>query len=79
MNAAGGHELAHRRALIHKITGTFSFFKMLYAHFFIQHNRSHHKKVATPEDSSTARLGESLIEFYARAIPSGFIEAWNFE
>ena len=79
LNAVVGHELVHRRALIHKITGTFSYFKMLYAHFFIQHVRSHHKKVATPQDASTARLGESLLDFYIRAIPAGYVEVWDLE
>lgn len=40
---------------------------------------SHHKKVATPEDPSTARFGESLYEFYWRAIPQGYVEVWEIE
>ena len=35
--------------------------------------------MATPEDPSTARLGESLYQFYARAISSGYIEVWDLE
>lgn len=52
---------------------------MLYSHFFIQHIRSHHKKVATPLDPSTARMNESLYWFYLRAIPYGYVEVWDFE
>lgn len=74
-----GHELIHRKNLFHKITGTLSYSKMLYSHFFIQHIRSHHKKVATPEDPATARLGESLFQFWVRAIPEGFVEVWDYE
>ena len=69
LNAVVGHELFHRRGLIHKIFGTLIYNKMIYGHFFIQHIRSHHKKVATPLDPSTARLGESLYDFFWRAIP----------
>jgi alkane 1-monooxygenase len=41
--------------------------------------KSHHKKVATLEDASTARFGESLFAFWLRAIPQGFVEAWDLE
>ena len=52
---------------------------MLYGHNFIQHIRSHHKKVGTPEDPTTARLGESLYQYFVRVIPEGFVEVWNYE
>lgn len=52
---------------------------MMYSHFFIQHIRSHHKKVATPEDPSTARMNESVYYFYLRAIPEGYVEVWDYE
>lgn len=74
-----GHELVHRKALIHKITGNLTYAKGIYSHFIIQHIKSHHKKVATPEDPSTARKGESLWDFYFRAIPEGYVETWVLE
>ena len=55
-----GHEFIHKRNIVEKVMGTLSYSKMLYSHFFIQHIRSHHKKVATPQDPTTARFGESL-------------------
>ncbi|TNV78363.1 hypothetical protein FGO68_gene1002 [Halteria grandinella] len=79
INAVVGHELVHRRHIIHKICGTIAYAKMMYGHFFIQHIRSHHKKVATPDDPSTSRLGESLYYFYWRAIPAGYVEVWDYE
>lgn len=60
INATVGHELFHRKELIHKVFGSLAYAKMIYGHFFIQHIRSHHKLVATPNDPSTSRLGESL-------------------
>ena len=79
INATVGHELLHRREKVHKIFGTLAYSKMLYSHFFIQHIRSHHKKVATPLDPSTSRMNESLYWFYLRAIPYGYVEVWEFE
>ncbi|CDW80345.1 alkane-1 monooxygenase [Stylonychia lemnae] len=79
INATIGHELIHRKEKIHKIFGTLSYSKMLYSHFLIQHIVSHHKKVSTPEDPSSARMNESLYEFYWRAIPAGYVEVWDIE
>jgi alkane 1-monooxygenase len=79
INATVGHELVHKKAFIHKLCGTLAYAKMIYGHFFIQHVRSHHKKVATPLDPSTSRLGESLFYFYWRAIPEGYKEVWDYE
>lgn len=35
LNAVIGHELIHRRNIVHKICGTISYAKMIYSHFFI--------------------------------------------
>jgi alkane 1-monooxygenase len=79
LNAVIGHELIHRRYIVHKIVGTLSYAKMMYGHYFIQHVRSHHKKVATPEDPSTALLDENLFQFWIRTVPAGFVEVWEYE
>ena len=79
INAVIGHELIHRKEKVHKVFGTLAYSKMLYSHFLIQHIVSHHKKVSTPEDPSTARMNESLYEFYWRAIPQGYVEVWDIE
>jgi alkane 1-monooxygenase len=79
LNLPIGHELAHRREFVHKFLGNLVYSKMLYSHFFIQHIKSHHKKVATIEDPSSARKGESVFYFYLRTIPQGFVETWTLE
>eukprot|EP00347_Sterkiella_histriomuscorum_P006360 403353059 len=79
LNLVIGHELAHRKQLIHKVLGNLVYAKMLYSHFIIQHIKSHHKKVATPDDPSTARKGESILQFFVRAIPEGYKETWELE
>ncbi len=79
LNLVAGHELVHRKQLHHKILGNLVYSKFMYSHFIIQHIKSHHKKVATPEDPSTARKGESIWAFYWRAIPEGYVETWQLE
>lgn len=37
-----------------------------YGHFYIEHNRGHHVRVATPEDPASARFGETFWEFAAQ-------------
>ncbi|MGZ8545043.1 MAG: alkane 1-monooxygenase, partial [Flavisolibacter sp.] len=37
----------------------------------------HHKRVATPEDPSSARYGEWLYAFYARSIIFSYLSAWH--
>jgi len=49
----------------------------LYMHFFIEHNKGHHKNVATPEDPSSARLGEPVYLFYFRTICYSYLSAWK--
>ena len=48
-------------------------------HFFIEHNRGHHKRVATPDDPATARYGESIFAFWVRSITFSFLSAWRLE
>ena len=79
INAGVGHELLHRRALVHKVCGTLAFSKMLYSHYFIQHVRSHHKLVATAHDASTGRLNESFYAYFNRAIVDGVRVSWDYE
>jgi alkane 1-monooxygenase len=50
-----------------------------YGHFFIEHNKGHHRDVATPEDPATSRMGESIYKFSLREIPGAFRRAWNLE
>ena len=48
-------------------------------HFFIEHNRGHHKRVSTVEDPSSARFGENIFSFWFRAVSFGYLSAWNLE
>jgi alkane 1-monooxygenase len=51
----------------------------LYMHFFIEHNRGHHKNVSTPLDPATSRLNESFYRFLPRTVIGSWIDAWKLE
>jgi alkane 1-monooxygenase len=51
----------------------------LYTHFYIEHNRGHHKHVGTPEDPSTARLNETVYLFWFRSMLQTWLSAWRIE
>ena len=44
------HELGHKRASLERWLSKVALAQSGYGHFFIEHNRGHHVRVATPED-----------------------------
>ena len=50
-----GHELGHRVKRFEQTLAKALLLTSLYMHFFTEHNKGHHKRVATPEDPSSAR------------------------
>ena len=72
-----GHELGHRSKRFEQVLAKMLLLTSLYMHFFIEHNKGHHKRVATPEDPSSARLGEWVYGFYFRSIIFSYISAWH--
>jgi alkane 1-monooxygenase len=48
-------------------------------HFFIEHNRGHHKNVSTDLDPASSRYGESVYAFYGRTILGSYRSAWHLE
>ncbi|MEE2643792.1 MAG: alkane 1-monooxygenase [Myxococcota bacterium] len=77
INAA--HELGHRSSRWARRGAKVLLLTSLYQHFFIEHNRGHHARVATEEDPASARLGESLYAFWWRSVIGSFRSAWGFE
>ena len=71
------HELGHRKNKFEQILAKISLLSSLYMHFFIEHNRGHHKNVATPHDPSSARYNEWLYIFYFRTIIFSYLSAWH--
>lgn len=71
------HELGHRNTSHEVIMAKLLLMTSLYMHFFIEHNKGHHRNVATWEDPATARKNESVYSFWFRSIYYSFVSAWN--
>jgi len=73
------HELGHKRAELERWLGRIALAQTGYGHFFIEHNRGHHVRVATPEDPASSRMGESFWAFLPRTISGSLRSAWSIE
>lgn len=74
-----GHELGHKNSRFEKWLAKIVLAIPAYGHFTIDHNLGHHRKVSTPEDPSSSRMGESIYKFARREMPGAFKEAWSIE
>jgi len=72
-----GHELGHRSHKGEQLLAKILLLSSLYLHFFIEHNKGHHKRVGTREDPASARYGEMLYAFYFRTVIFSYISAWK--
>ena len=77
INAA--HELGHRDQVHEKFMSKLLLLSTLYLHFYIEHNRGHHKNVGTREDPATARYGENIYSFWIRSLVYSYLSAWKIE
>jgi len=73
------HELGHKRDNLERWLSRVALAQTGYGHFFIEHNRGHHVRVATPEDPASARLGESFWAFLPRTVAGSMRSAWGIE
>ncbi len=73
------HELGHRQSKMEQFFSKILLLPALYMHFFIEHNRGHHKTVGTDDDPVSAKKGEIIYLFWIKAIVGEFISAWNLE
>ncbi|HUN77527.1 MAG TPA: alkane 1-monooxygenase [Solirubrobacteraceae bacterium] len=73
------HELGHKRASLERWLSKVALAQSGYGHFFIEHNRGHHVRVATPEDPASSRLGESFYVFLPRTVAGSLRSAWHLE
>jgi len=78
---ATAHELGHKKSSSERWLAKIALATGCYGQYMIDHNRGHHRDVATPEDSGSARFGEGFWEFaLRRQIPhSDFIRPWALE
>jgi alkane 1-monooxygenase len=73
------HELGHKRASLERWLSRVALASSGYGHFFIEHNRGHHVRVATPEDPASSRLGESFWAFLPRTVAGSLRSSWELE
>ena len=74
-----GHELGHRASQFERVLAWLLLLPALYLHFYVEHNRGHHRWVATDRDPASARKGEWLYAFWIRSITGSWINAWRLE
>ena len=74
-----GHELGHKKSKLNRRLATSVLAMGAYGHFAVDHNRGHHRHVATPEDCASSRMGETLYGFAVHELPGAFRRAWKLE
>ena len=77
INAA--HELGHKSEKLERWLSKIALAQTGYGHFYVEHNRGHHVRVATPEDPASSRLGESFWVFLPRTLAGSVASAWEIE
>ena len=73
------HELGHKTSPFERWLAKIALAPVAYGHFFVEHNRGHHVRVATFEDPASARFGESFWEFLPRTVFGSVKSAWALE
>jgi alkane 1-monooxygenase len=73
------HELGHKREANERWLSKIALAQSFYGHFYIEHNRGHHVRVATPEDPASSRLGETFYAFWPRTVVGSLRSAWSLE
>jgi alkane 1-monooxygenase len=71
------HELGHRTNPFEQFLAKSLLLSSLYMHFFIEHNKGHHKHVATPHDPSTAKFKQSVYAFWIQTFIGTYLSAWH--
>ncbi|MFM8515423.1 MAG: fatty acid desaturase [Actinomycetota bacterium] len=73
------HELGHKKEANERWLSKIALAQSGYGHFYIEHNRGHHVRVATPEDPASSRVGESFYRYWPRTVFGSLRSAWNLE
>ena len=73
------HELGHKKESHERWLSKIALAQSFYGHFYIEHNRGHHVRVATPEDPASSRVGESFYQFWPRTVLGSLKSAWRLE
>ncbi len=73
------HELGHRSLRYEQNLAKALLLSSLYMHFFIEHNRGHHRHVATEHDPASSRKNEWIYFFWLRSVVGSYLSAWQLE
>ncbi|WP_327731269.1 alkane 1-monooxygenase [Streptomyces sp. NBC_00487] len=73
------HELGHKKDALERLLARIALAQTCYGHFYIEHNRGHHVRVATPEDPASSRLGQSFWQFLPRSVYGSARSGWHLE
>ncbi|HUS23907.1 MAG TPA: alkane 1-monooxygenase [Candidatus Binatia bacterium] len=73
------HELGHKTDPVERWLAKIALAPVAYGHFYVEHNRGHHVRVATPEDPASARYGETFWQFLPRTVFGSLASAWRIE
>jgi alkane 1-monooxygenase len=73
------HELSHKNGRLEHYLSHLALAPSGYNHFRIEHPYGHHRRVATPEDPASSRLGETFWKFLPRTVIGSFKSAIEIE
>ncbi|MGB2718315.1 MAG: fatty acid desaturase, partial [Rhodococcus sp. (in: high G+C Gram-positive bacteria)] len=73
------HELGHKKDSLERWLSKITLAQTFYGHFYIEHNRGHHVRVATPEDPASSKFGESFWAFLPRSVWGSLKSSWELE
>jgi alkane 1-monooxygenase len=73
------HEMGHKKDELERWLSKITLAQTCYGHFYVEHNRGHHVRVATPQDPASARFGETFWEFLPRSIWGSAKSSWQLE
>jgi alkane 1-monooxygenase len=73
------HEMGHKKEHLERWFARIALAPCGYGHFFIEHNRGHHVRVATPDDPASSRFGESFWAFWPRTVSGSLRNGWRLE
>ncbi len=74
-----GHELGHKKNRPERWAASLALGIAALPHFSVEHNRGHHRDVATPNDHASSRLGENFYRFMLREMPGTWLRGWRLE
>lgn len=73
------HELGHKKEILERWLAKITLAPVAYGHFFVEHNRGHHVRAATPEDPASSRMGETFWAFLPRTVIGSLKSSWELE